>query len=299
MKTVNTKYSIFKWEKTRILINLGPAVFFLAIFLFFPLLALVRVSFMEYDPVRIKVAGSFTFQNYIHVLSDPYYIKTILKTLGYGVATVFVTMVLGYPMAYFLARTKLRIKKYLLSVMLLPLTLSVVVIGFGWFVILGIDGIVDKLVSLILAKEHVKLLFNPYVVIIALSQIYLPYQVFCLTNSFSRIDPVLEDAAHNLGANGIQNFIRILLPLTMPGLIAGSTFVGIGTITAFIVPKLLGGIGISMLGPIIYEQTLGLSLNWPLGATFSIILFILTFIIFWFFTEILLKRVKSGYHIKG
>jgi putative spermidine/putrescine transport system permease protein len=172
-----------------------------------------------------------------------------------------------------------RARRWRIALVILPLTLSLVVNVFGWLVILGGGGMVNRLLlALGLIDAPLRLLFNRAAVIVVLAHTFLPFQVLSIMSVVAQIDPALEEAAANLRAGWWTTLRRVILPLAWPGIVAGSTLVFILTISAFVTPRLVGGARVQMLGSMIYEQTV-VVLNWPFGGAMSFVLLALALVL--------------------
>lgn len=255
----------------------GPSAVFLLLFMFVPLLSLVRTSL--YDSDRSFGGVGWSLRHYARFLGDGFYISILGETLLYGLIVSVFCILVGFPLGYSLARMSARGRRWRIPLVILPLTLSLVVNIFGWLIILGRGGLVNKfLLGLGLIEAPVQLLFSPITVMLVMAQTFLPFMVLSIMSVVAQIDPALEQAAANLRAGRWTTLRRVVLPLAMPGILAGSTLVFILTVSAFITPRLIGGTRIQMLGSLIYEQTL-VVLNWPFGGAMSLILLAIVFIV--------------------
>jgi ABC-type spermidine/putrescine transport system permease subunit I len=229
-------------------------------------------SFSAYTPFQIALP-EFTFDNYLRVL-DGFYIRIFLRTMKLGLYTTVATAVLSYPVAYYLARSSQRALTVGLFLLITPLMVSTVIRVFGWIVILGRKGLVNEtLVSL--GLEPVGLLGTEGAVVIGLVQLFMPFMVLPLIASIDRISTNIEESALNLGANWYQMFARVILPLSVPGLISGCLLTYTLSISAFVTPALLGGARVRMAGEQIYEDVLA-SFNWPGGSALALVLVAIT-----------------------
>ena len=220
-----------------------------------------------------------TFDNY-RKLFDLYYLRLFGRTLRLGLVTTIVCVLLGYPVAYFLARARPRVLTIGLFLLIMPLMVSTVIRVFGWIVILGRKGLVNQTL-VALGLEPVKLLYTETAVVIGLVNIFLPFMVLPLMASIERIPPSLEEAAQNLGANWLQTFTRAILPLSVPGLISGCLLVYSISISAFVTPALLGNSRERMAAQQIYDEVL-VSFNWPSASSLALALVALTLVLmFW------------------
>ena len=180
-------------------------------------------------------------------------------------------VVLGYPLAYLLARSTSRIMALGLFLLIMPLMVSTVIRVFGWVVILGSEGLVNQALRLLGAGEGVRLLYTEGAVILGLTQQSMPFMVLPIMAAIERISPSLEEAAQNLGASWAQMFARIIVPLSMPGLVSGALLVFSVSMSAFITPALMGGRQVRMVGQQIYEEVLT-AYDWPGAASLTIVL---------------------------
>jgi putative spermidine/putrescine transport system permease protein len=248
----------------------GPAVAVLLAFLVLPLLFLARTSLYPGD--RSFGAAGWSLRHYAKFFGDPFYLGVLGETVLYGLAVALVTLVVGFPLGYSLARMPPRARRWRVALVILPLTLSLVVNVFGWLVILGGSGLVNQtLLALGVVDAPLRLLFNRAAVLAVLAHTFLPFQVLSIMSVVAQIDPALEEAAANLRAGRWSALRRVVLPLAWPGIVGGSTLVFILTISAFVTPRLVGGPRAQMLGSMIYEQIV-VVLNWPFGAAMSFVL---------------------------
>lgn len=255
----------------------APTVLLLLLFFVFPLAGAVRTSL--YPGVRSFGAEGVSFEQYLRVIGDPFYRRVLVDTIIDGFVVAVASLLVGFPVGYSLARLPPQKRRWRLILIILPLTLSLVVIVFGWIVILGRGGIINQvLTGFGVVDQPLALLYNRTAVQLVLLQQFLPYMILSVMSVCSKIDPVLEQAAANLRANRLTTFRRIIIPLAMPGIMSGLILVFILTVSAFITPRLVGGGKVQMLGSIIYEQVI-VALNWPLGAALAIVLLVVTSVV--------------------
>lgn len=247
-----------------------PALGLVGIFLVLPLVFLGRTSF--YDSTRPWETHGWSLRHYEAFFGDGFYLSVLGETIAYGVIVAIGTAIVAFPVAYSLARAGPSSRRWLLAIVVLPLTLSLVVNVFGWMVILGRSGPVNQvLLTLGIVDRPIQLLFSRGTVLLVLGHTFLPFQILSIMTVISQIDPVVEEAAASLRANRWSTLTRVVVPLAWPGILAGSTIVFMLTISAFITPRLLGGASVQMLGSLIYEQVM-VVLNWPFGAALSLVL---------------------------
>jgi putative spermidine/putrescine transport system permease protein len=270
---------------------LAPAVIFLFVFLVVPMFGLFRASFYEGNQPLGGVG--FSLQHYEKFLLDGYYLSVLAETIGFGLASAFVSLLIGFPVGYSLARLPPNQRRWRLIAVILPLTLSLVVVVFGWLVVLGRNGLLNSLlIGFGLIDRPHQLLFNRTAVLVVLVQQFLPFMILSVMSVVVQISPNLEQAAANLRANRFVTFRRVVLPLAMPGILSGLTLVFILTASAFITPRLIGGPRIQMVGSLIYQQVLTI-LNWPFAAAMAFILLIITLAVTWVANATLAVRLDS------
>ena len=250
----------------------GPYGLYLLVFLVLPFANVALLSVYLHSPTKIAIA-EFTTANYSK-LWELYYANLFLRTLRLSLAVTVVCVVLGYPLAYLLARARPRIMTLGLFLLIMPLMVSTVIRVFGWVVILGNEGLVNQALRRLGAGDGVRLLHTEGAVIIGLAQQSMPFMVLPLMASIERISPSLEEAARNLGASWGQMFTRTILPLSVPGLLSGVLLVFSVSMSAFVTPALMGGRRTRMIGQQIYEEVLS-AYNWPGAASLTIVLALL------------------------
>src|SRR6266404_2513052 len=229
----------------------GPYAVLLVFLLLVPFANVAMYSIHPYSPTKVFLP-ELTLDNYRKIF-DLYYFRLFGRTLRLGLITTAVCVVLGYPLAYFLARALPRVQALCLFLLIMPLMVSAVIRIFGWIVILGRKGLVNQAL-VALGVEPVKFLYTETAVVIGLVNILLPFMVLPLMAAIERIPPNLEEAARNLGANWLQMFRRTILPISLPGLISGCLLVYAESISAFVTPALIGSPRERMAGQQIYDE---------------------------------------------
>lgn len=241
-------------------LGLAFAALFLA-----PLLLLVGVSF--FNDEKMTQPGLLSWLTFF---GDPFNYKVIADTLLLGAKTVCTTVLIGYPLALVYLDLSPRLQKALLFVIVMPLLLSVVVRTFAWIVVLGREGVVNSLLmGLGLISEPLKLLQTELGLVISLTQIEMPLMLLPLISVMSRQDPNLRDASAALGASRWRTLVTVILPLSMPGLVAGCLLVFASSTTAFISQTVIGGVRLIYLPLVIWQQSL-VVYHWPLAAVASL-----------------------------
>jgi putative spermidine/putrescine transport system permease protein len=256
------------------LLKLAPGLALIGMVFGIPLAWLLRMSFNIALPGG-GLAQGFTLDSYASFLGSAFDLALIGRTLVLGIVVTAAAFLLGYPLALFLLRTQSHWKGTLMVLALAPLLTSAVVRTFGWMVILGDHGIVNEtLMALHLTAAPVKLANNEVGVTIALVEILLPYMILSVTTGSSRLSDAVLEASATLGGNPVQTFFRVVLPLTLPGVLTGCLLVFVLTISSFITPALVGGGRVFTMATEIFDQAVN-SLNWPLASAISFILMLL------------------------
>ncbi|MGL5080002.1 MAG: ABC transporter permease [Microcoleaceae cyanobacterium] len=265
-----------------LLVLLLPATCWLLLFFVLPLLIVLIYSVLERGTYG-GVNWTFTGENYQR-LANVLYLKVFWRSLTLAIFTTVACLVLGYPLAFFIITRPSRWRSILLLLVIIPFWTNFLVRTYAWMVILRREGIVNSLlVSLQIIDEPLNLLFTPLAVMIGLVYGYLPFMVLPLYATLERLDFTLVEAAQDLGANDLRTFWRVVLPLTQPGIVAGSILVFIPALGAFITPDILGGAKTLMIGNLIQNQFLQ-ARNWPLGSALSTVLMLLVLVpVLWYF----------------
>ena len=253
---------------------LVPALLLLLAAFVLPVGMMVPMSFRPYVPL-VGITDGFTVRYYTRLLTDSYYLEIIGRTLALGFTVTLSTLVIGYPVAFFLARTRSRWRNWLTILIVFPLMLNLVVRTFGWIALLAQNGLVNQaLHALGIVESPVKLLFNFAGLLIAMTHIFLPFMVLVLIGAIQNIPRDVEDAARVLGASWGSTFCRVTLPLSAPGILSGSILVFVLSISALVTPRLLGGPTYQVMSTLIYDEFLQ-RLNWPAGSAQALLLTIM------------------------
>lgn len=254
--------------------TLTPVSVWVAIFIALPMLLILVVSFMKRGTYG-GIVYDVNIHNYIRFL-DPLYMQVILNSLVVAFLTTFFCIVIGYPFAYIVARSPIKYRSMLLMLIIIPFWSSSLIRTYSWIVLLRTEGVINNvLLSLGIINEPLALLYNLGAVTVGMTYTLFPFMVLPLFASIEKLDQNLLEAARDLGAGPWQVFRRITLPLTMPGVIAGSLLVFIPTLGLFFISDLMGGSRIMMISNLIKNQFL-VARNWPFGAAASVMLLIMT-----------------------
>lgn len=263
---------------------IAPALAVIGIFLVLPYLNIVLMSFRP-PAVGAQYGAGFTVANYVRQLTDGYVLEVLWSTLTLGLTTVPICLLLGYPVAYHLARTTSRWSGLLYVLVLSPLLVGVVVRSFGWLILLSGNGIVNKLLTDIgLIETALQLMNNRFGVTLALVHVFLPFMILPLVGVIQAIDPSLEQAARSLGASRMTAFRRVTLPLSWPGIQAGTVLVFILTISAYVTPVMLGGAQMRTMSVLVVQNLIE-NFQWPVGAAQALILSLSGMLVVWLYAK--------------
>lgn len=248
----------------------APALAVFALLLVAPLVFLARVSLLPSAP-SAPLTGPVSVSGYAE-MTDPYLVAILVRTVRVAVLTTLGCLVLGYPLALGVARSRGTWRAVQMVLVISPLFVSVVVRAYGWMLILGNRGLVNGvLIWLGLIDRPLRLLGTEAAVVVGLVEALLPFMVLSLAAVIERLDPALEEAARGLGDSAVGAFFRVTLPLSMPGAVAGSLLVFMVAMGSYATPALLGGSQVRLMVTEIYTQVTAV-FNWPLGAALSIVL---------------------------
>ncbi len=254
---------------------ISPAALWLLIFFLVPLVMVLLVSFGERGDAG-QVVYSWTAKNYVRFfgkVGERYlYVQIFARSLGIALLNTLLCLLLGYPLAYFIARQPANRRNVLLLLVLIPFWTNFLVRTYAWMVLLRDTGVINNLfLTLGLIAQPLPLLYNRGAVILGLFYGYLPFMVLPLYASIEKLDLSLIEAAQDLGANALRTFLRVILPLTKPGIVAGSIIVFIPSIGAYVTPDLMGGAKVTMVGNLLQQQFLKVR-DWPFGSAVGFIL---------------------------
>ncbi|WP_299996517.1 spermidine/putrescine ABC transporter permease PotB [uncultured Cedecea sp.] len=272
-------------------IVIGLAVGWLLVFVFLPNLMIIGTSFLTRDDAHF-VSMVFTFDNYTR-LADPLYAQVLIHSLNMALIATFACLILGYPFAWYLASLPARVRPLLLFLLIVPFWTNSLIRVYGLKLFLSTKGYLNEfLLWTGVTETPIKIMFTPSAVIIGLVYILLPFMVMPLYSSIEKLDKPLLEAARDLGASKRQTFLRIILPLTMPGIVAGSLLVMLPAMGMFYISDLMGGAKNLLIGNVIKSQFLTIR-DWPFGAATSIMLTLvmgLMLLVYWRTSRLLNKK---------
>lgn len=249
---------------------LVPATFWLLLFFIAPLVIVLIYSFLERGTYG-GVAWNFTLENYQKLL-NPIYWTVFIRSLWLAFLTTLACLLVGYPLAFFIATRPEKWRNVLLLLVIIPFWTNFLVRIYAWIILLREEGVINIILqTLHLVNQPLDLLFNSFAVSVGLIYGYLPFMILPLYATIERFDFSLSEAAQDLGANDLKTFFRVVLPLTTRGIVAGSLLVFIPAVGEFVTPDILGGAKTVMMGNLVQSQFLS-ARNWPFGSVLSIVM---------------------------
>lgn len=271
-------YDIEKGRGSTAASLLLPATLFVAIGLLVPIAILFRYSLNAFVPGKFMV-DALTIENYVKFFTDPFYLAVLWRTLRVAVFCTVSCLIFGFPLAYVLARTQSRYKNLLIIAVVLPLFVGNAVRAAGWMTALGSKGFFNAmLMKFGLIDKPLEIMYTETAVLIGIVAVNLPFMVLTLQSVIEGISRSVEEAAFSLGANPATMTRRVLFPLAMPGILAGTILTFILAMNAYATPVLLGGPKFQMMGPLVYGQFAQQN-NWPFGGAISFILMTATILL--------------------
>lgn len=254
---------------------LAPAAVFVLVFFVLPFARLLQISFYEHEAGTI-MQPAFTLRHYVEFVTDPFYLGKLWLTLWIGLAVTAAALLLGYPVAYFLARVRVRQKGLLIGLLLTPLLTNFIVLVFAWIVLLSDQGVLNRLLRWFgLVSEPIQFMFDIKGVLLALIYVSLPFVILPLIGAIANVDPALEDAAMSLGSSRWRAFWTVVVPLTLPGIFAASLVAFSIVLSAFAFALFIGGDRVLVV-PLLVYQAVTVTNNWPQAAALSFVSFAVT-----------------------
>jgi spermidine/putrescine transport system permease protein len=252
-----------------------PPLLWVGLFLLLPYALMFAHSFwLVRDGLLVH---QWNLQNYQKLLVHPLYAQVLLRTMRIAGSVTFLSLLLGYPLAYYLSFHAGVRKEFLYQLVIVPLWVSYLVRGYAWKTILGSDGVLNGFLQYLhLTHEPVGfLLYSPFAVIVMLTHIYTPFVFLPIYAALEHVPRPLVEASQDLGASRRATFLRVILPLSMPGLLAGATFAFVLSLGDFLAPLLVGGPSGTMIANIV-QSLFGAAYDWPLGAAVSVCILLIT-----------------------
>ena len=245
-----------------------PFLVWIAAFILIPLGMVLYYGFTDNT-------GTFTLEN-VAAMAEPWHFKALLVSIGLSVISTIICFLMAYPLAYILSQMKVGSHQYVVFMFILPMWMNFLLRTLAWQTLIEKTGVINGLLTA-LGLPALRIINTNYAIVLGMVYNYLPFMILPLYNTLAKIDPSVINAARDLGANSFITFKRIILPLSIPGIISGITMVFVPSLTTFVISNILGGSKILLIGNVI-EQEFTVACNWHLGSGLSIVLMI--FIIF-------------------
>ncbi|MDB5857721.1 MAG: transporter permease [Ramlibacter sp.] len=254
----------------------SPLLLVLLLVFVAPMLLMLPLSLHPYEAGAGGIAKAWTLANYTSLVTDEYFREIIARTLVLGFGVTAICLLLGYPLAYYIAHAGPRMRLTLTMLVIFPMLLNLVVRSFGWIALLANRGLVNNLlVDMGLIERPIRMMFNLFGLLVGMSHIFLPFMVLMLVPAIQAVSKDVQDAAYTLAASRARVFWSVTLPMTAPGILAGSILVFVLSISALVTPRMLGGPTYKVMATLIYDDFLQ-TLDWPSGAAMSFALTAMT-----------------------
>jgi spermidine/putrescine transport system permease protein len=256
-----------------------PPLLWVVVFLLIPYALLFCYSFWSVSASQ-TIVHSWTLDNYRELFHVNVYLQTLFRSMWIAARVMTFSLLLGYPLAYYLSFYASARKDLFYQLVIIPLWVSYLVRAYAWKTILGSDGVLNTLLQYVHVTKHPLefLLYSPFAVVLTLTHIYTPFAFLPIYASLEHIPRNLVEASHDLGASPLQTFWRIIFPLSIPGVLAGATFAFVLSLGDFLAPLLLGGPSGIMISNIVVSL-FGAAYNWPLGAAISLCMLALVLVL--------------------
>lgn len=267
---------------------IGPISLWMIIFIAIPLCYIIFISFMQRGTDG-GIIFTPTIENYAR-MKNPLYFKVFKDSISIAFITTLLTLIFGYPFAYFASKIPKKYRVLVLVLIIIPFWTNSLIRTYGWIILLRTEGIINHiLIGIGLIKEPFKMLYSYGAVLVGMVYTLFPFMVLPLYNSIEKLDRSYLEAAKDLGAGRWKTFLTVTIPLTMPGIVAGCILVFIPSIGLFFIPDLMGGSRVMLVGNLIKNQFL-VSRDWPFGAALSIVMMIVSLLLIGIYIKIVGKK---------
>ena len=272
-------------KKSSTWMMLAPGLIILLLCLGLPLISVLAPTF---------TAGQYPLSAYVEFFQDEYYRKILFRTLKIAVITTGICMAGGIPTAYFISRCDKKWRGLLLAASIFPMMTNSVIRSFAWINILGSNGIINRiLLALNVADKPMKLLYTDFAIIIGSVYLFLPLMIVTVAGVMENIDDDMMEAALSLGAARMEAFMKVIFPMSLPGIIVGGILVFTGTLTAYTTPQLLGGNSNMVLATLIYQRAMSVG-DWNGASAVALIMIVITLIVIRGFNALAARLDKRG-----
>lgn len=276
---------MFVSSKSSPYLIVAPGLILLVVFLVLPLFSIIWPTL--YD-------GGFTLDSYISFFNSSYNVSILWRTVKLSMIVTVLSVIFGLPTAYFIARSNRKWRSLMMGLVLFPLLTNSVVRSFAWINILGTNGIINRaLLATGLIQEPIQLLYTEFAITIGSLYLFLPLMITTLVGILENIDSEIVEAAETLGASPVVAFMKVIWPLSIPGVIVGSILVFTGTLTAYTTPQLLGGNQNMMMSTFLYQNAMTLG-NWQNAGVIALIMIVTTMVVIKGFNLLAARIDKRG-----
>ncbi len=281
---------------------IAPATILVTFLFILPLVNFLRTSFNRNIPGG-SYESAWTLENFVEFFSDSYFLNILWNTILISLVATNFSLILAFPIAYLLARTKSKFKGILIGLVVFPLLVGNIVRDIGWIALFSETGLINELLLAIGIIDTPESFLGTHIaVIIAISNVVLPYMIISIQSVIENINPSLEESAKDLGASNWMVMRSIVIPLAMPGILAGTLFVFILSMNAYTTPLIIGGTKVQMMAPALYSQITEVS-NWPLGSAMAVVLIAITLITSVIYLRVMEKsssgNINASTEVKG
>lgn len=265
--------------------TLSPVIIWMSAFFVVPIILVLVASFFNRGALGGIDYSTVTLDNFAKFF-DPRYLAILGDSFSISIFTTLICIALGYPFAYFVARTSKKYRTILLMLIILPFWTNSLVRTYAWIILLRTEGVINTyLINFHIIKQPLKLLYNQGAVLLGMVYTMFPFMVLPLYSTIEKLDFSLIEAAQDLGASPFKSFVKITLPLTKAGIFSGCLLVFVPTLGLFFIPDLMGGSKITLISNLIKNQFLS-SRNWPFGSAISIIIMLIMFAVMALFNKL-------------
>ena len=245
-----------------------PYIIWAALMLVLPMALIAMYSVME--PGNSIISFSLTLDHYIKFFTDPDFLLILWRSLLIAIKTTIICLIIGYPAAYFIARSSEKVQNILILCITIPMWINMLVRTYAWIGLLSDGGLLQQLLAWI-GLGDVKLLYTEGAVLLGMVYNFIPFMILQINTSLSKMDKSLIEASADLGANKVQTFLKVVLPLSLPGVVSGISLVFLPAVSSFFIPKLLGGGQYFLIGNVIENQFITVG-EWNFGSAISMIM---------------------------
>lgn len=267
-----------------------PYIIWSAIIIVIPMLMIIMYAFTKEGNSVMNIR--FTLENFAYFFQDKVFFDVLKRSLWIAVITTVICILIGYPAAYFIAKMKPKSQVIMVLMITLPTWINMLVRTYAWRGILDKNGLINSILG-VLGIEPVKLLETSFAVVLGMVYNFIPFMILQIYTSLSKMDYSYIEAANDLGANKVQTFLKVILPLSVPGIISGITLVFLPAVSSFFIPKLLGGGQYVLIGNVIENQFLTTG-NWGFGSAISLIMSVIIIIAMY-----VARRIDKRISVKG